>query len=434
MPVTPRTPRAASRAVLAVVAIALVATSLAPAPAMAQAVDRLSEADRRRQATLDRAPRAPRSPDDPFAALRDARTERDALALARLSATAASNRANLEAIAAAVARQEATEARDEAEGRRDRARAVKDAEEARMSQIIVGAFVNGGETGLEIYEDLLAGDDIALMAGQSVMFEHILDRQEVVLDAAKEVLTRRRVELAAARAVLKDAIAHDENKRAIAERLLMARRTVEADHNVAAMETEAARQDLRAAGRRGAGPVPANTPIVGLPRLSAEDLSSWFAGTPYRPRVSTPIADYARWFIEEGNIEGIRGDIAFAQAILETGGFANDDTVHRNNFSGIGHCDTCDAGFHFPSPQMGVRAQIQLLKSYAVGGSLFVNPLVDRRLRGPAGCCATWEDLTGTWATDPDYHPKFMALYTDMVNHALRRRANGQGLADPPLG
>ena len=412
----------------------LVAASLAPTSASGQAIDRPSQADHRRQATLDRAPASPRSPDDPFAALHEARIERDSLALARMAATAASDQANVTALVALVARNEATEARDAAVVARDQARTVKDQEEARLSGLVVRAYVSGGtETGLDIYEDLLTSNDVVGTGNRTVIFQTVIDRQKAVTEAAKVTLTKRRVELAATRAVLKDAIAQHEDKKSMADRLLLARRTVEADHIAAAARTEEAREALRAAGRRGAGPVPENIPIVGLPRLSAEDLAGWFNRSPYRPRVSTPIADYARWFIEEGHAEGIRGDIAFAQAILETGGFANDDTVHRNNFSGIGHCDTCDAGFHFPSPQMGVRAQIQLLKSYAVGGSLFVNPLVDGRLRGPAGCCATWADLTGVWATDPGYHPKFLALYTDMVNYALSRRANGQGLEDPPL-
>ena len=133
--------------------------------------------------------------------------------------------------------------------------------------------------------------------------------------------------------------------------------------------------------------------------------------------------------MEEGAAEGIRGDIAFAQAVLETGGFANDDSVFANNYSGIGHCDTCPAGWRFPSPQLGVRAQVQLLKSYALRRPEYVHDLVDRRLRGPAGCCDTWGDLTRRWATDPGYGPKVMLLYSSMVQHALARRATGLGAA-----
>ncbi|MEO6626943.1 MAG: glucosaminidase domain-containing protein, partial [Aquihabitans sp.] len=176
-----------------------------------------------------------------------------------------------------------------------------------------------------------------------------------------------------------------------------------------------------------------NVALIGIPRLSAEDLSGWFASTTYQTRVSTPITDFARWFIAEGAAEGIRGDIAFAQAVLETGGFANNDSVNANNFSGIGHCDLCPSGWVFPSPRAGVRAQIQLLKSYAIRGPKYVYPMVDRRLRGPAGCCPTWVDLTTVWATDPTYGPKVMLIYSGIVDYALRRRAAGQGLDDAPL-
>jgi N-acetylmuramoyl-L-alanine amidase len=116
---------------------------------------------------------------------------------------------------------------------------------------------------------------------------------------------------------------------------------------------------------------------------------------------------------------------------LETGGFANDDSVYANNYSGIGHCDTCDSGWRFPSPHMGVRAQIQLLKSYALTSPPYVYPKVDSRLRGPAGCCQTWGALTTVWATDPTYGPKVMLIYSDIVAYALARRAAGQGFDDP---
>ena len=102
-----------------------------------------------------------------------------------------------------------------------------------------------------------------------------------------------------------------------------------------------------------------------------------------------------------------------------------------NNFSGIGHCDTCPSGWVFPSPRLGVRAQIQLLKSYAIAGPDYSRPLVDRRLRGPAGCCEVWGDLTTVWATDPTYGPKVMLIYSDIVAHALARRGAGQGFDDP---
>ena len=61
----------------------------------------------------------------------------------------------------------------------------------------------------------------------------------------------------------------------------------------------------------------------------------------------------------------MRGDVAFAQSILETGGFANPGSAATdNNFAGIGWCDSCKHGFNFPDAQTGVRAQLQLLRIY----------------------------------------------------------------------
>jgi hypothetical protein len=179
--------------------------------------------------------------------------------------------------------------------------------------------------------------------------------------------------------------------------------------------------------------VPEGVSLIGMPRLNAEDLAGWFEQGPYSPKATTPIMDFATWFIQDGRAEGIRGDIAFAQAVLETGGFANTDSVVANNFSGIGHYDNAPLGFIFPSPRVGVRAQIQLLKGYAVKKPDYAIPLVDKRLRGPAGCCPTWGDLTTVWATDPTYGPKVMLIYTSIVEYALQRRARGEGFDDPSV-
>ena len=69
-----------------------------------------------------------------------------------------------------------------------------------------------------------------------------------------------------------------------------------------------------------------------------------------------------RTFVEEGTAEGVRGDLAFAQAIIETGSFS---VAAGNNYSGIGVCDCCTGGYAFATPRDGVRAQIQLLRNYA---------------------------------------------------------------------
>ncbi len=156
-------------------------------------------------------------------------------------------------------------------------------------------------------------------------------------------------------------------------------------------------------------------PIAGESLFTADELAAWASSRAVASRASVGVAELARMFVEEGHDEGIRGDVAFAQAVLETGWFTNDDTARFNNFAGIGHCDTCPTGWSFGSARDGVRAQIQLLKSYVEVRPTYVHPLVDGRLRGPAGCCTSWNALTGVWATSPVYGPMVLGIYLEML-------------------
>jgi hypothetical protein len=170
--------------------------------------------------------------------------------------------------------------------------------------------------------------------------------------------------------------------------------------------------------------------IEGASIFTPDELAAWFAQFQIVPtRSHAPASDLARWFVEEGAVEGLRGDVAFAQAILETGSFTNLDTVNHNNYSGIGHCDSCPSGWTFPSPQAGVRAQIQLLKSYIYEQPEYQNDLVDRRLRGPAGCCQTWNELSGVWASAGGYGAHIMRIYQDMLEWLYQQRTG-----KPPPG
>jgi hypothetical protein len=383
----------------------------------------------RLQATLDSAVESPRSPDDRFGVLVEARIEAHRAAVLRLATTQASEAANLAYFTAVQEREKAQRATDAAVVRRDTARRDLAVERRRLSDLTVRAYVLGGDYSIEREGAVLRGDTTDPGAGRELMFTQVLQRQEEATAEATRVMNVMRVQLNAARKELAHRTQVQADRKADADRLGAVRGEAEQRHEKAVAETADAERRLRAGG--GFGIVPEEVPLVGLPRLTPEDLAGWFSQTAYRPRVSTPIRDYAQWFIDEGMAEGIRGDIAFAQAVLETGGFANNDSVNANNFSGIGHCDTCPSGWTFPSPRLGVRAQIQLLKSYAVGKpDYYTRRLVDPRLRGPAGCCPTWGDLTTVWATDPTYGPKVMLIYSDIVAYAVSRRAAGAGFDD----
>ena len=57
------------------------------------------------------------------------------------------------------------------------------------------------------------------------------------------------------------------------------------------------------------------------------------------PKVSDSVIKMIPLYISEGAIEGVRGDIAFAQSCLETGNFTFSGsavTLDQNNFCGMG--------------------------------------------------------------------------------------------------
>ena len=117
----------------------------------------------------------------------------------------------------------------------------------------------------------------------------------------------------------------------------------------------------------------AGDPIMGPTVLNAGEMAAWLRTTGSSPRLSggMTLEQIAQIFVDEGTTENVRGDVAFAQAYIETGGFSAGGS--DNNFSGLGACDGCGGQNRFPNALEGIRAQIQLLKAYAGGGPL-VNP------------------------------------------------------------
>lgn len=180
------------------------------------------------------------------------------------------------------------------------------------------------------------------------------------------------------------------------------------------------------------------TPIMGRHVLVADQLAAWFRSTGRTHRLhQVTIDELARLFIEEGAAEGVRGDVAFAQAVFETGHFNFSENVppHSNNFAGIGAPN--DTAF-FPSARIGVRAQIQHLRAYgdsSVARTGTAQPLVDPRfdLVNPKGQVSTFEELSGRWAPGETYGLKVVAVYGRMLTHAgpsLRGQLLGAPIVD----
>jgi N-acetylmuramoyl-L-alanine amidase len=124
----------------------------------------------------------------------------------------------------------------------------------------------------------------------------------------------------------------------------------------------------------------------------------------------TQFSDIARLYREEAAIEGMNYDIAFSQMCLETNflRFGGDSRPEHNNFGGLGSGAAGPAAF--PSPRMGVRAQVQHLKAYANTEPL-VQEVVDPRFQFISrGIAPLVRQLSGRWSADPHYGDRIMAI------------------------
>jgi hypothetical protein len=154
--------------------------------------------------------------------------------------------------------------------------------------------------------------------------------------------------------------------------------------------------------------------ILGPPTQTVGNLTRWWDDTrrSQPTRLAMPIDDVITLYLSEGDAEGVRGDLAFAQAVHETGYFTSSDTA-RNNFAGIAHYDHADTGRTFPDPLTGIRAHIQLLKKFAANNNA---PLAHADVAPDATARATrWRQLARNWATAPDYWTKISGLHHSMV-------------------
>lgn len=125
------------------------------------------------------------------------------------------------------------------------------------------------------------------------------------------------------------------------------------------------------------------TAIMGKAQATASQMALFCRSKNSTPQLtSCSLEQLAEMFIEEGEAEGVRGDVAFAQSLHETGYFKFGGIVlpTQNNYAGIGALNGNATGqaASFPDPRTGVRAQIQHLKAYASTEAL-VNECVDPR-------------------------------------------------------
>lgn len=161
--------------------------------------------------------------------------------------------------------------------------------------------------------------------------------------------------------------------------------------------------------------------IMGAATTSVEQMVRRYgeAGHPfpvdvYQQYGAASIQDFCQTLLEEAESEGVRAEVVFAQAMIETGWlqFGGDVAAEQCNFGGLGASgEVSGASFNAygsDSVRMGLRAQVQHLKAYASTDELN-NECVDPRFSlVERGIAPSVYDLAGRWAADTEMGTKIM--------------------------
>ncbi|MDQ0204328.1 glucosaminidase domain-containing protein [Pectinatus haikarae] len=163
--------------------------------------------------------------------------------------------------------------------------------------------------------------------------------------------------------------------------------------------------------------------ILGRAMATPEQCVSYLLRINPKPEISVSPQELVSYYYQEGSKEGVRPDVAFAQALVETGFFRYGGTVtpDQNNYGGLGTTSTIVKGAYFSTSQMGVRAHIQHLLAYA---SLMPPqaPIIDPRYSLVRSIyqqqtLTSWQDLNGRWAVPGDtYGQHILNVYNAILN------------------
>lgn len=184
------------------------------------------------------------------------------------------------------------------------------------------------------------------------------------------------------------------------------------------------------------------TKIMGTAVATAAQMKTYIQGK--NPQVPQSVLDMIPLYLSEGQAEGVRGDIAFAQSCLETGNFTFSGsavTLDQNNFCGMGVTSNGLKGNSFDTPQLGIRAQIQHLKAYASNDAL-QNDCVDPRFKYVTRGSAKYVEWLGQqenpqgkgWAADIWYRVRKTWADAKSQIGAFRVLENAKNCADENPG
>ncbi|MBQ4422067.1 MAG: glucosaminidase domain-containing protein [Schwartzia sp.] len=170
-----------------------------------------------------------------------------------------------------------------------------------------------------------------------------------------------------------------------------------------------------------------NGDILGGPMATEAQCVNYLLKINPSPNISVTPEELVSYYYEEATKEGVRPDVAFAQALHETGNFSYGGTVtpDQNNYCGLGTTSEYVQGGYFPSAQIGVRAHIQHLLAYAttrIPSSDIVDPryTMVRDIYG-AMTLPHWLDLNGRWAVPGTYYGQhIMAIFQQILQEPVK--------------
>ena len=151
---------------------------------------------------------------------------------------------------------------------------------------------------------------------------------------------------------------------------------------------------------------PTEVTIAGEATATEEQMLAYLLRRNPTPKLTGTPEELVHAYYEEAEHEGVRADVALAQAFKETGCFAYGGDVDwkQNNFCGLGATGGGVKGLSFPDMRTGARAHIQHLLAYS-RKERPTNPIVDPRYdlirtNRPDiyGRLTRWTDLNGVWA------------------------------------
>ena len=166
----------------------------------------------------------------------------------------------------------------------------------------------------------------------------------------------------------------------------------------------------------------ADTSIIGTALATQEQCVNYLLRNNPNPNLKVSAEEIVRIYYEEAGREGIRPDVAFCQALKETGFFryGGDVIPEQNNFCGLGTTGGGVRGEFFATPQLGVRAHIQHLLAYSSTRRPTM-PVVDPRyglVREAYGSrtLGKWQDLNGRWAVPGRFYgQEILSMLRDIL-------------------